>query len=238
MTQRSFRPLPCTCWPNLAVGGDWPGAPDETTVFPAFMDIDYIRVWKRQDSLHPGDIWRFHRGSSAPHEDWLLPGFDDAAWEAGPSGFGYGGRDDATVLSDMAGNYGSVFIRREFNVTDPDALTLFGLSLDFAGGFVAYINGTEVARANVDGSPPEYNARADAPRRPSRGDGSVPTFDLMDVRDLLEPGTNVIAIQGHNHRVNSSDYSLVPTLMLGTTADSPPRTLIGCPALPGDDQSL
>lgn len=29
---------------NLAVGGDWPGAPDDTTIFPASFDIDYIRV--------------------------------------------------------------------------------------------------------------------------------------------------------------------------------------------------
>ena len=31
---------------NVAVGGDWPGAPDETTVFPASMDVDYVRVWQ------------------------------------------------------------------------------------------------------------------------------------------------------------------------------------------------
>jgi beta-glucanase (GH16 family) len=30
---------------NLAVGGDWPGAPDETTEFPAYLEIDYIRVY-------------------------------------------------------------------------------------------------------------------------------------------------------------------------------------------------
>lgn len=34
---------------NLAVGGDWPGDPDATTPFPASMDIDYIRVYKRAD---------------------------------------------------------------------------------------------------------------------------------------------------------------------------------------------
>jgi beta-glucanase (GH16 family) len=30
---------------NLAVGGDWPGAPDASTVFPAYFDVDYVRVW-------------------------------------------------------------------------------------------------------------------------------------------------------------------------------------------------
>ncbi|MGB8060776.1 MAG: glycoside hydrolase family 16 protein [Candidatus Sulfotelmatobacter sp.] len=32
---------------NLAVGGDWPGNPDATTVFPAEMKVDYVRVYKR-----------------------------------------------------------------------------------------------------------------------------------------------------------------------------------------------
>ncbi|MCC7022511.1 MAG: glycoside hydrolase family 16 protein [Thermomicrobiales bacterium] len=30
---------------NLAVGGDWPGAPDASTRFPASFDIDYIRAY-------------------------------------------------------------------------------------------------------------------------------------------------------------------------------------------------
>lgn len=32
---------------NLAVGGDWPGDPDEDTVFPAQFEIDYVRAWER-----------------------------------------------------------------------------------------------------------------------------------------------------------------------------------------------
>lgn len=31
---------------NLAVGGDWPGAPDATTQFPAYYNLDYIRIYK------------------------------------------------------------------------------------------------------------------------------------------------------------------------------------------------
>jgi beta-glucanase (GH16 family) len=31
---------------NLAVGGDWPGVPDETTPFPSSYAIDYIRVYR------------------------------------------------------------------------------------------------------------------------------------------------------------------------------------------------
>jgi len=32
---------------NVAVGGNWPGDPDETTVFPQSMEIDYVRVFQR-----------------------------------------------------------------------------------------------------------------------------------------------------------------------------------------------
>jgi len=32
---------------NLAVGGDWPGAPDAQTKFPSRFSVDYVRVWQR-----------------------------------------------------------------------------------------------------------------------------------------------------------------------------------------------
>jgi len=31
---------------NVAVGGDWPGRPDQTTIFPSEMEIDYVRVYE------------------------------------------------------------------------------------------------------------------------------------------------------------------------------------------------
>ncbi|MBZ5727099.1 MAG: glycoside hydrolase family 16 protein [Acidobacteriia bacterium] len=33
---------------NLAVGGSWPGNPDETTIFPQAMYVDYVRVYRRR----------------------------------------------------------------------------------------------------------------------------------------------------------------------------------------------
>jgi beta-glucanase (GH16 family) len=32
---------------NLAVGGRWPGYPDETTIFPQFLYVDYVRVYQK-----------------------------------------------------------------------------------------------------------------------------------------------------------------------------------------------
>jgi beta-glucanase (GH16 family) len=30
---------------NMAIGGDWPGSPDGSTVFPATFEVDYVHVW-------------------------------------------------------------------------------------------------------------------------------------------------------------------------------------------------
>jgi beta-glucanase (GH16 family) len=35
---------------NLAVGGNWPGSPDSSTVFPSSLHVDYIRVWQKSGS--------------------------------------------------------------------------------------------------------------------------------------------------------------------------------------------
>jgi len=35
---------------NIAVGGNWPGPPDETTSFPQKMTVDYLRVYQKVDS--------------------------------------------------------------------------------------------------------------------------------------------------------------------------------------------
>jgi beta-glucanase (GH16 family) len=32
---------------NVAVGGNWPGAPDSTTTFPQTLHVDYVRVYRR-----------------------------------------------------------------------------------------------------------------------------------------------------------------------------------------------
>lgn len=32
---------------NTAIGGDWPGDPDETTLFPQYFEVDYVRVYTR-----------------------------------------------------------------------------------------------------------------------------------------------------------------------------------------------
>ena len=68
--------------------------------------------------VQEGDTWRFFRAVSAPPETWVDLEFnaEEAGWESGPGGIGYGDDDDATVLDDMADNYIAVYMRIEFDV--------------------------------------------------------------------------------------------------------------------------
>ena len=34
---------------NVAVGGNWPGNPDDTTIFPQTMEVEYVRVFQRSE---------------------------------------------------------------------------------------------------------------------------------------------------------------------------------------------
>jgi len=36
---------------NVAVGGNWPGSPDATTVFPATMEVDWVRAYQLIDDI-------------------------------------------------------------------------------------------------------------------------------------------------------------------------------------------
>ncbi len=51
---------------NVAVGGDWPGPPDTTTVFPAVMQIDYVRVYQ-EGSMGVSKPIRFQRDKTPTH---------------------------------------------------------------------------------------------------------------------------------------------------------------------------
>jgi len=74
---------------NVAVGGNWPGPPDDTTQFPQTMDIDWVRVSTRDQSPFGGE----------PH---AVPGLVQA------EDFDEGGAGQAYADSD-AGNNGGAY---------------------------------------------------------------------------------------------------------------------------------
>lgn len=55
---------------NISVGGGWPGNPDETTVFPQQMAVDYVRVYEKDEyPVHEKPESSEEREGRAPLED-------------------------------------------------------------------------------------------------------------------------------------------------------------------------
>ncbi len=166
--------------------------------------------------VEPGEVWRYLPGRTAPSEPgeaWTQLDFDDSAWLTGEAGFGYGDDDDATVLDDMRNNYVTVYIRKTFSVSSPVGDGMLELTIDYDDGFIAYLNGREVARRNMPDGPATFATTAS-----SHEAGSPETIVLGLAADLLVEGENVLAIEGHNTSASSSDFSLSPSL--GVASDT------------------
>ncbi len=177
--------------------------------------------------IAPGDLWAYFKGTQAPPAAWRELSFNDSGWLRGATGIGYGDDDDATELTDMeqtATNPGylTVFLRKTFEVSVPIDFDSLILRVDFDDGFVAYLNGTEVARTNVAGANPAHNAAASG----SHEAGSPVDFNLSAHRSLLRPGQNILAVQLHNASLTSSDASINPSLIGRKVLSLPPEKRI------------
>ena len=176
-----------------------------------------------------GAVWKLFRGRSDPPAEWIQAAFDDSKWEQGPSGFGYS-NDEAelttigTRLDDMPSGYTSLFARAVFKLDDPKRVEKLALRVLADDGFIAYLNGEEVGRANV----PAGRLAASAVASASVQEGSGFTeIDLGKHIERLVAGNNVLAVQGHNHSATSSDFVLTPILLasLKETGEKPAPTI-------------
>ncbi|MBI4603237.1 MAG: lamin tail domain-containing protein [Planctomycetes bacterium] len=195
---------------------------------PGFANLGE-RIYVSTVIVPDGVSWRYLKGvkaqetdpdpPSVPVEAWRGLGFDDAGWLEGPAPIGFESTatpEFATKLEDMLNNYLSVFFRKEFDLPSKDGVDKLILKLGFDDGFVAYLNGTEVARKNVRAGEEKYSDRAIAPGETKVGDARE-EFDLSQfIGNLLVAGRNVLAVQVHNSSMTSNDFGFAPSLLYRT----------------------
>ncbi|UCG47810.1 MAG: choice-of-anchor D domain-containing protein, partial [Phycisphaerales bacterium] len=155
-----------------------------------------------------GDYWRYFKGYSTPATGWNAIGFNDADWLLGRTGIGYGDGDDNTNLTDMEDHYVTVYMRYTFWVDYPEQVTNLAFTVDYDDGFVAFINGGEVAR---EGVPQGQNHQTEAANHEA---GTPQVIDLTQHISRLAVGDNVFAIEVHNQDISSSDLSMIPELIM------------------------
>lgn len=159
-------------------------------------------------------VWSYFKGTTDPGAAWFDPLFDDTGWEEGASPFGYGIGTFGTHLTDMAAAYGSVFIRNRFRLANPRAISDLTMVVEYVGGFVAYLNGTEVARRELGDPGTSVASDALCPWAPEGLNRDA--IDLTPMVDLVLPGENLLAVEGHSRSLDEPEYRLSGTITTET----------------------
>jgi hypothetical protein len=143
--------------------------------------------------------------------------FNDLAWPSGAGGVGYERASgyEALIGVDvgplMYGSNTSCYIRILFAVEgDPSEYDYMTLRMRYDDGFVAYLNGVEIARSQFAGTP-QWDSHADAGHE---SDG-IEAFDVSGYIGLLRRDSNLLAIQGLNASSTSSDFIICAELAAG-----------------------
>jgi len=173
------------------------------------MLSDAVSQTHWETAIYTEDTWYYFVGTSAPPTNWNELDFDESSWSSGPGGFGYGDEDDNTTIPNTL----AVFFRKSFQVDELDEIVSAAIHGDYDDGFVAYINGVEIARSFNMGTPGTtvpYDQTTEGDHEAVMYQGGVPDVYIMDHNDLeglLQAGENVFAVEVHNVNSTSSDMS-------------------------------
>ena len=147
--------------------------------------------------------------------------FDDSAWTSvtgGPGGIGYErGSGYQQYLSidlgaQMYNKQATCYIRIPFTGANTTYSNLL-LKMRYDDGFIAYLNGTEVARRNFTGNP-QWNSVGSADN-PDAAAMVQAVIDISGSLGVLKSGANLLALHGLNGTIDSSDF-LISVELSGT----------------------
>lgn len=142
---------------------------------------------------------------------WTNAVFDDTGWLSGSIGVGFGSGYAGSIglnVAAMSNVNGTVYTRMLFQVPSNTTYAALALRMKFDDGFIAYINGREVARSNAVGS--TWNSLASAARAGTVS--TTNTYTITSAIPYLVTGTNVLAVHALNTPVNSGDLLMYPEL--------------------------
>jgi hypothetical protein len=160
--------------------------------------------------------WKYASGTAGLDTNWRNLSFNEAPWSTGNGGVGFGDSDDGTSVA--VGT--SVMMRKSFNIPDTSQILKAVLMMDYDDGFVAYLNGVEITRANlgVSGTRPNWNDLAMSSHEANNYQGLPLDSFFIDptfLKTVLRNGTNVLAVETHNVTASSTDLSSIPYFFFG-----------------------
>ena len=168
-----------------------------------------------------GSDWKYLDDGSDQQTAWRAPDFDDSTWKSGPARFGYERRDEAPTVgfgSDPEQKHITTYFRHAFELSDVAQIKDLMLGMMRDDGAAVYLNGTEIARANL---PTDAAFDDHAFVETSYEDESTWFYFPVDAR-LLVQGRNVLAVEVHQDRPTSPDLSFDLTLTSCVSSDIVP----------------
>lgn len=186
-------------------------------------NIDHWEIVAQHNSAN----MKFNMGEEQPPANWTELGFDESEWIDMP-GFliGYGGVFDYLGIDMGLSQTTTIYNRLTFDIVDSSVVEAMALNIYYADGFVAYLNGVEIARSNM-GNPGEavsYDQYADTTHA-NQGGYDFGTFypgfrfNYELLKQHLVQGSNVLAIELHNDKYVPSAHNMVAWLMVGLSTD-------------------
>lgn len=195
----------------LEAGGYFKGLPYE--VEPVAATGYKFKEWKirkREATAVPlitsGDTWKYFDQGTSPGAGWVQAGFDDASWAQGPAQLGYGEGDEQTIVGfgpNPDNKFITTYFRKTFEVDDLTNLTDISATLLVDDGAVVYLNGMEVYRSDI--MPAGTITNTTVATQAVTIENSFTPFTI--VKELLQQGVNVLAVEVHQNAGNSSDVS-------------------------------
>jgi hypothetical protein len=159
-----------------------------------------------------GASWRYLDDGSNQGTAWRGTNFNDSSWSNGVARIGFG--PDAaplgtTIRRYLSGNSGpqptNYYFRRAIVVTNPGDYTGLQFRYQRDDGCVVYLNGTPVVTNNMPAGEPISVTQAAST---ISGATALLTFWTNAVpASLLQPGTNIIAVEVHQVSATSSDIA-------------------------------
>ena len=165
--------------------------------------------------INVGDEWKYLLPETNLDDSWKSSTTATVDWPVGKSGIGYADGDDSTLISQTI----SVYMQKTFDISNLNAVTNAMLYMDYDDGFIAYLNGTEVARSismGDSGRSFSFDAPSISGHEATMYNGNNPeSYVISDYLNLLQEGENILAIEVHNVSITSSDMSAIPFFLLG-----------------------
>lgn len=136
--------------------------------------------------------WNYHALGRDLGSAWRGPAYSDSGWTDGPAPLGFGAVVATALPYAAAPRPVTTWLRKEFSFTDETAaIASLSAAVNYNDGFIAYLNGVEVARRSL---PTTVDFTTPAAPHPH---GAFETIDLTAVKSLLVPGRNVLAVELH-----------------------------------------